>query len=251
MIPATEPGAVLLVAVVCASILVLAEVLHRAFALEPEWTRKLAHVLMGLTAAAFPWLFREPRSVLLLCALFAGVLGASRALSGLPSIHRVGRRTEGALWFPVAVAWVFLAARGRVDLYVPPMLLLALADPAAAVVGRGRHTHRVRAGHPKTVEGSLAFFLVACECLLVASSLTMPLPASDLFACAVAIAGVLTAVEVVSPAGSDNFLVPVVAFLLLRATASDGAPVAVGVLSAAAALAVGFVQQAWWERAHA
>jgi dolichol kinase len=251
MITATEHSAVLAVMAVCTGILVLAEALHRALALEPEWTRKLAHVLMGLTAAAFPWVFRDSRSVLLVCAVFAAVLGASRALSGLPSIHRVGRRTEGALWFPLAVAWVFVAARGRSDLYVTPMLVLALADPAAAVVGRGRDTHRLQAGRPKTIEGSLAFFVVACECLLVGLSLTMPLRPGELFACTIAIAAVLTGVEVLSPAGSDNFLVPVVAFLLLRATASDGAAVAAGVLSVAAALAVGLAQQARSERAHA
>ena len=52
MIPATEHPAVLVVMALCTFILVLAQTLHRAFALEPEWTRKLAHVLMGLTAAA-------------------------------------------------------------------------------------------------------------------------------------------------------------------------------------------------------
>jgi dolichol kinase len=119
------------------------------------------------------------------------------------------------------------------------MLVLALADPAAAAVGRGRGTHRLQAGRPKTIEGSLAFFVVACECLLVGLGLTLPLRLGALVASAIAIAAALTAVELVSPAGSDNFLVPVVAFLLLRATASDGAAVAVGLFSVAVALAIG------------
>jgi phytol kinase len=216
MISPADHGAVLAVTAVCASILVLAETVRRAFAVESEWTRKLVHVLMGLTASAFPWLFRDGRSVVLLCALFAVVLGASLAFSGLPSIHRVDRRTAGALWFPLGVAWVFVAAHGRSDLYLTAMLVLTLADPAAAVVGRAGGTHRLRLGGSKTLEGSLAFFLVASSCLLVALSLTTPPHAAESFVRAIAIAALLTAVELLSPAGSDNFLVPVAAFLLLE-----------------------------------
>jgi phytol kinase len=216
MISPADHGAVLAVTALCASILVLAETVRRVFAVESEWTRKLVHVLMGLTASAFPWLFCDGRSAVLLCALFAVVLGASLAFSGLPSIHRVDRRTAGALWFPLGVAWVFVAARGRSDLYVMAMLVLTLADPAAAVVGRAGGTHRLRLGGSKTLEGSLAFFLVASSCLVVALSLTTPLHAAESFVRAIAIAALLTAVELLSPAGSDNFLVPVAAFLLLE-----------------------------------
>ena len=217
MISPADHGAVLAVTAVCASILVLAETVRRAFAVESEWTRKLVHVLMGLTASAFPWLFRDGGSVVLLCALFAVVVGASLAFSGLPSIHRVDRRTAGALWFPLGVAWVFLAAHGRSDLYVMAIVVLTFADPAAAMVGRARGTHRLPVGDgAKTLEGSLAFFLVASECLIVAVSLTTPLHPADSVVRAVAIAALLTTVELVSPAGSDNFLVPVAGFLLLE-----------------------------------
>ena len=214
MISSADHGAALAVMALCASILVLAETVRRAFAVESEWTRKLVHVLMGLTACAFPWLFRDWRSVVLLCAVFASILGASLACSGLPSIHRIDRRTAGALWFPLGVASVFVAAGGRSDRYVIPMLVLTLADPAAAVVGRALGTHRLRDG-TKTVEGSLAFFLVACACLLVALSVHTPPPTAQSFVRAIGVAALLTAVELLSPAGSDNVLVPVSAFLLL------------------------------------
>lgn len=215
--------AFLVVTALCASILVLAEALHRYFTLEPEWTRKLVHVLMGLTATAFPWLFHDGRSVALLCALFAAILGASLAFSRLPSVHGVGRRTGGVLWFPLGVASVFAAAGGRADLYATAILVLTLADPAAAMVGRARGTHRLRLGPgTRTLEGSCAFFLVACECLFLALVLTTAHPAADSFARAMGIAALLTAVELVSPAGSDNFFVPTAALVLLRATASGG-----------------------------
>lgn len=217
MIPTADQSALLAVTALCASILVLAETVHRAFRVEPEWTRKLVHVLMGLTASAFPWLFRDRRSVVLLCAVFAVILGASLARSGLPSLHHVDRRTAGAVWFPLGVAGVFVAAGERSDLYVIPILVLTLADPAAAVVGRAPGTHRLWLGHgAKTVEGTLAFFLVACVCLFVALRFTTSLHPVESLARAIGIAALLAVVELVSPAGSDNVLVPVAAFLLLR-----------------------------------
>jgi phytol kinase len=254
MTSSADHFAMFVVMALCASILVLAESLHRTFAVEPEWTRKLVHVLMGLTASAFPWLFHDPRSVVLICALFALILGASRALSQLPSVHRVDRRTAGALWFPLAVAWVFVASGGRPELFVIPMLVLTLADTAAAVVGRAPRAHLLPVGMgKKTVEGSLAFFLVSCECLLVGLALTAALQPVELVVRAVGIAAVLTAVELVSPAGSDNLFVPLAAFILLRASGPAGASLAVAavVLAAAAALAVGAARRAQRERAHA
>jgi len=243
MIAGVEASAVLVVGVLCASILALAETVHRVFGVAPEWTRKLVHVLMGLTASAFPWFFRDPRSVLLVCAVFAAVLGASLMRSWLPSVHRVDRRTAGALWFPLGVAVVFGAAEGRSDLYVISMLVLTLADPAAAMVGRTYGAHRFRAGRDsKSLEGSIAFLLVASGCLFVALSLTASLGSAASIAWALSIGILLTGVEAVAPAGSDNFLVPVGALLLLRVAAPGGAPAALAgmvFLAVVAAVAVG------------
>ena len=140
-------------------------------------------MLMGLIASAFPWILPDPRSVVLLCAVFAVLLGTTIVRSSLPSVHRVRRRTAGALFFPLAVAVVFVAARGRQELYVTSMLVLALADPAAAIVGRTYGAHRLGAGHDaKSVEGSLAFFVVASTCLGVALALVTPLGAAAVLA---------------------------------------------------------------------
>lgn len=218
MIPGSELSAVLVVGSLCASILVLAETMHRVFAVEPEWTRKLVHVLMGLTAVAFPWFFGDPRSVLVICGVFGAVLGGSLLRSGLPSVHGVGRRTGGVLWFGLAVVVVFLFAEGRPHLYVTSILVLTLADPAAAMVGRRYGAHPFRIGRDtKTIEGSLAFLLVAVGCLLVALRLTASLGATESIVRALGIGALLAGIEAASPAGSDNVTVPLGAFLLLRA----------------------------------
>jgi phytol kinase len=253
MIAGVEVSAVLVVGTLCAFILLLAETVHRVFRVEPEWTRKLVHVLMGLTASAFPWLFRSARSVLLVCAVFGAILGWSLVRSGLPAVHRVDRCTGGALWFPLAIAVVFVAADGRSDLYAIPMVVLTLADPAAAIVGRTYGAHRFRVGRDsKSFEGSLVFLLVASGCLFVALRVTTSLGSAELIARALGIGALLAGIEAVAPAGSDNFLVPVGAFLLLRATAPDGAAVALALvvfLSVVAAVGVGACQRSHRERA--
>lgn len=239
MIAGSELSAVLVVGSLCASILVLAETMHRAFAVEPEWTRKLVHVLMGLTAAAFPWFFGDPRSVLFVCGVFGAILGGSLLRSGLPSVHGVGRRTGGVLWFGLGVVVVYLAAEGRRDLYVISILILTLADPTAAMVGRRYGVHRFRVGRDaKTIEGSLAFLLVAFGCLLVALRLTASLGATESIVRALGIGALLAGIEAASPAGSDNLTVPLGALLLLRATEPDGAAVALATVVFLSVLAV-------------
>ena len=210
-------SAVVLVLALCASILLLADRLHRAARLHAECTRKLVHALMGLTAASFPWFFREPLPVLLLCAAFAALLGGSRACARLQAVHGVGRRTAGAVWFPVAVAVVFVAAAPRPAHYVIAILVLTLADPAAALVGRVYGAHRFRVGEGwKSVEGSLAFFVVAAATIGAGLASTTPLGPFAVTLWAALIGTLLAAVEAASPAGSDNVLVPVGALLLLR-----------------------------------
>jgi phytol kinase len=218
-----EGGAVLGVSAACASVLVLGETLHRVFGVEPERTRKLVHVLMGLVATSFPWVFGDPRPVVLVCSVFAAILGASLLSSRLPSVHQVDRRTAGALWFPLAVAAVFVGARGRPELYATSMLVLTFADPAAALVGRTCGAHRYRSGRDaKSVEGSLAFLAVASAILFVALDLTTPLGTTASLGWALTIGILLAGVEAVAPAGSDNILVPAGALLLLRAADPGG-----------------------------
>jgi phytol kinase len=255
MIPGAELSSVLRVSALCASILVLAETMHKGFAVEPEWTRKLVHVLMGLTAAAFPWLLGDPRSVLVICGVFGVILGLSLVSSGLTSVHGVGRRTGGVLWFSLGVAVVYVVAEDRPDLYAISVLVLTLADPAAAMVGRRYGAHRFRVGRDaKTIEGSLAFLMVAFGCLFIALRLTASLGATESIVRALWIGALLAGIEAVSPAGSDNLTVPLGALLLLRATEPDGAAVALATvvfLSVVAVMALEARYEGHRERARA
>ncbi len=203
-------------ALACLAILLATEWLHRTRRVDAEWTRKLAHVLMGLVACTFPWVFASPAPVLLLCASFLALMACAQSRGGLPSLHQVRRRSAGTVLYPVAVAVVFLACGDRPALYVPSILVLAVPDVVAAVVGQrfGRHPFPVP-GQAKSVEGSLAFFAAALACLSISFAF-LPLPMRVPSAAAALVVSALAALtEALSSEGADNATVPLATAMAL------------------------------------
>jgi len=195
----------------CLVILLATEWLHRTRRVDAEWTRKLAHVLMGLVACTFPWVFSGAAPVLLLCASFATFMARAQGRGELPSLHQVRRRSAGTALYPAAVAVVFLICGDRPAVYVPSILVLAIPDVVAAVIGQhfGRHAFEVQ-GQAKSIEGSLAFFAAAFACLLLSLALLpLPLPGTLPLAAIALVAAALGALaEALSPLGTDNATVP-------------------------------------------
>ena len=106
----------------------------------PEILRKLMHVFMGLVTASFPWLFDAAWPVLVLAVGSIVVLlvvrsGAALTQSVRGVLHGVERTSWGELLFPLSVALVFVLADGDPLLYSVPILILALADAVAALIG--------------------------------------------------------------------------------------------------------------------
>ena len=191
-------------------------------AANPELLRKLLHIGMGVVSLSLPWLFDTPWPVLVLASLFGlGFLGGRyspmwrRIADGI--VYGVRRNSFGDLYFPVTIAALFLVSARDPVTFCTPILTMTLADAAAALVGtrRGAHVFR-RPGREKSIEGSVAFFLVALPCAylplrvwsgggwvaMLLLSLNLALPA--------------TLVEALSWSGLDNLTVPLAVFLLLR-----------------------------------
>ena len=189
----------------------------------PEWVRKLLHVGMGLVPLTFPWLFAEPWPVLLLAALAGAGLLTLRRVARLKEglghvVGDVARASWGELYFPLAVALVFLLSwraevspGRRVLLYEVPMLVLTLADASAALVGirYGRHRFRTPDGQ-KSAEGSVAFFLAACGCIHTPLLLCGDIGRAETLLIAVVLALLATMFEAVAWHGLDNLLLPLV-----------------------------------------
>jgi phytol kinase len=196
----------------------------------PELTRKLVHIGMGLVVLWLPWLFDDVWPVLVLAGvsvaglLLVRVVGAlKRAVGGV--LGGVGRSSFGELYYPLAMAALFVLYKlehetpddRRVMLYCIPVLLLALADAAAALVGvRYGLTRYHTAEGLKSAEGSVAFFTCAFLLVHVPLLLWTDLGRVETVLVALLLAWLATLFEAVAWAGLDNLVLPLASFLLLR-----------------------------------
>lgn len=191
-------------------------------ALHPEVSRKLVHILMGLVTLTFPWLFHAAWPVLLLSALAIAALAALRFLPALQErfgkvLHGVERKSLGEIYFPLAVALLFLLADGQQLFYVIPLLTLTLADAVAALVGvrYGEHRYATSEGS-KSAEGSLAFFLVAFLSAYVPLLLLSESGGSEALLIALVLGILVMLFEAISVGGLDNLFIPLGCYALLR-----------------------------------
>jgi len=191
------------------SIFIMAEILHY-HKVKTEFTRKLVHFGSGALALSFPLLFDSSCPVFALCGSFLVILKLSKKQGHLQSVHAVKRKTHGAALFPIVVMACFslMEFTSNLQLYYLPLLVLAISDPLAALVGKrfpyGKYTFR---GHTKTILGSLGFlfsaFLLA---LLVLSSEMMDSSLTIKYALIAALAA--TGAEALSKDGFDNLTIP-------------------------------------------
>lgn len=206
-------------AVVCGVIgvlLALAEAWHRWKQPPVEWTRKFAHFGGGLVVAAFPWLFRSPLTVLALGVVFAGVLAGGGRLGLLRGIHGVERRTHGDLFYLAAVCVLFWAGHGEPVFYLISVLVLVVADSAAALLGSryGKWSYNV-GEERRTLEGSGVFLLTAFLSAHLPLLLLTELDRSSCVLVALYVAVLATGLEAIGRRGSDNLMVPLATFALL------------------------------------
>jgi phytol kinase len=191
-------------------------------AANPELLRKLLHIGMGAVSLTLPWLFDTPWPVLAMASLFAlGLLGgrfspAWRCIAG-GILYGVRRNSFGDLCFPVAIAALFLVSARDPVTFSIPILFMTLADAAAALVGtrRGAHGFR-RPGREKSIEGSVAFFLVAVPCAYLPLHVWSRGGWVAMLLLSLNLAVLATLVEALSWNGLDNLTVPFAVFLFLR-----------------------------------
>lgn len=206
-----RPGLMLAAATAVLAIFVVAECMRRYARAKAEVTRKCVHVCAGLITLAFPYLFPSHYSVLLLCAGFLLLLLISRRYHFLDSVNAIRRRSFGSIVYPVIIYLCFLVYTQTGDLlfYYLPLLIFIICDPLAALAGMrtGWLPYRL-GGDPKTVAGSLAFFISASILSVLLLVLVGNIGVMAALPYALLIAAAATLAEAVSPVGLDNLLVP-------------------------------------------
>jgi phytol kinase len=132
-------------------------------------------------------------------------------------LHDADRKSFGELYFALSIAALLLLSTGEPLLYVIPVIVLTVADAAAAVIGRAFPILPLSGlAKGKTLSGSAAFFATAFLVVALALAGFTQLPVVLLFPIAMIVALTTCLVEAVSTHGLDNILIPAVAYLLLE-----------------------------------
>ncbi|MBN1669541.1 MAG: hypothetical protein JXR37_00810 [Kiritimatiellae bacterium] len=190
-------------------VLLVAELWRRFGNARPEWTRKLVHLGGGVVCLLFPFLVKSVWTVLVMAAALSAFFVWGRRRGVLRSVDAVHRRTRGSEYYPLAVFLVFVLARGQPWLYVASVLVLAVGDASAALIG-GRYGavfYEVE-DERKSLEGSLVFLTVAFLAMHLPMLLLADIPRAVCVLAALLVAILVTGFEAVSLHGADNLFIP-------------------------------------------
>ncbi len=207
---------------VLVAFLVTLKVLQKRFAIHPELIRKVVHIGMGLVTLSFPYLFGEVWPVLLLAIASTALLLSVRFFSPVQKelgsvLNSVGRDSLGEIYFPISVFIIFWLSHGDHVLFLVPVLVLTLADATGALIGirYGLSPYQTDEGQ-KSLEGSLAFFLVAFLSVHVPVLLLNATGREESLLIGLTLAFVIMLMEAISWRGLDNLFVPLTTFVLLK-----------------------------------
>lgn len=214
----------LLLALCFLTLFVIGEILFHKCKVNAEWTRKIVHIGTGLLSLLFPILLSNHWHVLLLCSSFAIILIVSLRFNLLKSINAIRRKSYGSMYYPLSVYTCFLFTQWFNDthpeswagymIYYLPILLLAICDPIAALVGSKKPIVRFAMGDAfKSIGGAMGFFASALILTSLAFYLSsMPFIFSTIAAILIISFSTMLA-EFISRNGLDNLLIPIVGSL--------------------------------------
>ena len=211
-------GAALITAFTLA-VFAIGELLRRREILSPEQSRKLLHVGGCCSALAFPVLFTTHWSVLAVCGGFTALILWLQYKGSLHAVDDVSRKTYGGALHPVALYVCYLLAiwRGNFTFFEISVLVLALSDTAAALVGAryGRLRYSVGGDDYRSLEGSVFFFLVTYAIVHHILLLGLDMARWDATVLSLLIAVLVTLFEAVSLGGADNLVIPIGVMIIL------------------------------------
>jgi dolichol kinase len=203
------------------AVLVVAEAWARLLRPPPEWPRKLVHTGGGAVCLLFPFQMRSPWAVLALALPLALFFAWSGRRGLLRSLHGVKRKSHGSEAYPVAIFLLFVLAHDRPWLYVSAVLVLAVSDALAALVGSSYGVRRFEVeDETKSVEGSLVFLLVTFFAVQLPMLLMTDLPVATCLLAALLVSLLVTGFEIICLEGIDNLVVPLAVYVLLSRVAA-------------------------------
>lgn len=239
-----------LLTVVFLAIIAVAELWRRFGNPDPEWTRKLIHLAGGAVAVSMPFLIHSHWVILAMALGMAGLFALGKLTGRLRSLHSVSRKSRGTEYYPLMIYVLFCLAHNRPWKYVICVLVLAVADALAALIGTrfGRIRYELD-GNQKSLEGSLAFFLATFAAVAVPLWLwpdpTIP-PLVNCLLAAALVGALATGFEAVAQDGRDNLWVPLGTYIVLTKILRQPLSEIVSQNLKLAALSIAVALVAWW-----
>lgn len=195
---------------------VFCELLRKQLKITAEHTRKISHIISGVFVFFLPYVVTY-QEMIILGLFFIGFLLITQRFRLLPSIHNVSRRTIGEVFYPAGIllAVLFLWQKSIIAFQFG-VLILTIADAVAEFIGKnfGKHSYQALGGF-KTVEGSIAFFIVSIVIYTCILLLKTDLNLAEIMFTSVITGILLTFVEGMLGWGLDNLFLPSVSGLLL------------------------------------
>ncbi len=196
-------------------LLVFNELNYRRLKVKGEITRKFAHFTATLATVPFPYIFPSHWYILILALLFFAVLLFTQHGTQLKSIHDIQRKSIGSYLLPLSIYISFLLSdiMDNKFIYILPMLILAISDPMAAILGINikNFNGRIKVFGKKlnkTWLGSGAFFASSFVISILALYFNRGLFDLKAFWLSLLLATVTTLAELISWRGSDNLSIP-------------------------------------------
>lgn len=209
---------IIIVSIIFLLIFIIAEA-WRKFGALTEVTRKFVHFSGAFVTIFFPFIFKSHLTVLLLAVIFGGIMFVTKKLGKLQSVHAVERKSDGAIYHPIAIYVCFLYSQilNQPWFYVISILILGVSDAVAALVGKsyGMNEYIVEVGSKKTFEGSFTFFLTSFLITHLILLFATSIDRIETVLVALLIAIIMTIFESVSLKGADNLFIPIGTMFIL------------------------------------
>ena len=207
-----------IISVIFLLLFIIAEIAHKK-EVSTEATRKFVHFGGAFVTIFFPFIFTSHLIVLALAIGFGAIMILTKKLGLLQSVHGVERKSDGAIYHPIAIYACFLYSQilNQPMFYVISILILAISDALAALVGKsyGANEYLVEVGTRKTIEGSVTFFLTSFLIVHLILLLTTQTGRIESVLIALLISIIVTVFEGVSLKGADNLFIPLGTMFIL------------------------------------
>jgi len=184
-----------------------------------DFTRKFIHIAVGMIVIPTVLLFKDVRAAIIPPAAFVVINFLDWRFGILKAMQSGDRSNLGTVYFPISFIAVLLIFWTRPNLAVAAMMPLTWGDAFASVIGLrlGRHAYTF-VGNTRTIEGTIALFIIAAVATFAAFILVPPgLAAGQALMISAVTALAAGIVEAISPFGIDNLTIPAITIVIFLA----------------------------------